>query len=288
MNKINYQILSSFLFASLGFQIKSLSFTINSESIVFYRCLIGTIILIIIIVFNFKFNKKNFLITTNMPIQFFRALFGTLAMFFGYSSLTLIPLAQASTLGFTKVFFVSALGFFFLKEKLKTSTFLVSLLGFLGVYIIIDPNEFNSLKGTLLALISALFVALGIISSTFLSKKNNTLTILFYHSLYATILSLIFFFRNINLLNVSQLLWLILITITAITAQYFNVESYRHAVANKVVLLGYTRIIFSVIIGFLFLDEVLSYYNMLGIFIVAISTIFVSRKAQTTMGTGKD
>mgnify|MGYP001310595352 CR=1 FL=1 len=67
----------------------------------------------------FKKDSAKLIYTQNMAIQFLRAFFGTIAMFFGYSALTFIPIAQASVISFTKVFFVSLLASLILKENLN-------------------------------------------------------------------------------------------------------------------------------------------------------------------------
>lgn len=271
------QILSSFFFAILGMQIKILSELLSIETIVFYRCLLGTILLLIFIMMRSNTKRRSFLKTTNWPIQLLRACFGTLAMFFGYSSLTMIPLAQASTLSFTKVFFVSFLAYFFLKEKIRYQIIYFSVIGFLGIYMIINPEEFKNLNGSLLALISAFFVAAGIISVSFLAQTNNTITILFYHSLFSTILSLIFFYIKIDIIEMETFIFLLIVTLTALVGQYFNASSYRKSEANIVVLFGYVRIVFAIIIGFLVFGENIGFNFFVGLLFIILSSVLTSR-----------
>ena len=70
---------------------------------------------------------------------------------------------------------------------------------------------------------------------------------------------------------------LLLLTITALTAQYFNVESYRDEKASSIILIGYTRIIFSTILGFLILEEKISFVTLLGILIIILTTFFIQK-----------
>lgn len=275
----NLQIISCLFFSLLGLQIKILSDDINIEIIVFFRSLLGSIILgLIILKKNSK--TKNFFKTENFNFLFLRSVFGVLAMYFSFSALTLIPLAQASTIAFTKVFFVGILAIIFFKEKIKIETFLVSVIGFYGVYILTDPTQFENFQGTFFALIGSFFVALGIIITKFLSKKNSSLTILFYHSLFATIISFLFFFSYLKIYNFFfiEFLQLILITLTAITGQFFNVESYKKNHSNIIVVFGYTRVVFSFILGYIFLNEQLSVQTILGIILIILSTLFLSKR----------
>ena len=120
MRKIKpfYQIISCFFFAILGVQIKKLLFIDNIENLVFYRSFFGMLLLLITILLTQK--RVFFLIKTgNIKIHIFRCLCGVSAMYFGYQSLMFLTLAQASTIGFTKVFFTCLISFFIFAEKLN-------------------------------------------------------------------------------------------------------------------------------------------------------------------------
>ena len=277
LTKQFYQILSCCCFSILGMQIKLLSGSTNVETIVFFRSLFGLLVLVIIIILKYLKDNQNLLKTQDFLIQFLRGVFGTFGMFFGYKSLTLIPLAQASTISYIKVFFVAFLAYFFLKEKIKSQIIFCSIIGFIGIFFITNPDNFLSFKGSFYATISALFIAAGIISVSFLSKKNAPMTILFYNSLFASIISYVIFYGEIQLLsNINVLQSLILITLTALLGQYFNAISYKDTQANVIVLFGYSRILFSFILGFLFLNEQLGLNFFLGFILILLSTGFVS------------
>ena len=277
LKKQFYQILSCCFFSILGMQIKLLSGAINVETIVFFRSLFGLLVLVIIIILRYLKDNQNLLKTQDFLIQLLRGVFGTFGMFFGYKSITLIPLAQASTISYIKVFFVAFLAYIFLKEKIKYQIIFCSIIGFVGIFFITNPDNFMSFKGSFYATISALFVAAGIISVSFLSKKNSPMTILFYNSLFASIISCVIFYGEIQLLgNMNVLQSLILITLTALLGQYFNAISYKDTQANVIVLFGYSRILFSFILGFFFLNEQLGLNFFLGFILILLSTGFVS------------
>ncbi len=277
LKKQFYQILSCCFFSILGMQIKLLSGAVSVETIVFFRSLFGLLVLVIIIILRYLKDNQNLLKTQNFLIQLLRGVFGTFGMFFGYKSITLIPLAQASTISYIKVFFVAFLAYIFLKEKIKYQIIFCSIIGFVGIFFITNPDNFMSFKGSFYATISALCVAAGIISVSFLSKKNTPVTILFYNSLFASIISCLIFYGEIQLLsNINVLQSLILITLTALLGQYFNAISYKDTQANVIVLFGYSRILFSFILGFLFLDEQVGLNFFIGLILILLSTGFVS------------
>ena len=274
-NKLLFQLISCFLFSLLGLQIKISAIHNSIETIVFYRTFIGTIILF----FLFLFYKKKLVLVSNKNIKFhiLRSLFGVLAMYFGYKALTFLPLSLASTIGFTKVFFASLMSWFILKERLELKNFFLVLLGFSGVYFITLPSTVSEIEGIIFSLLSSIFVSGGIITVSYLTKKETTLNILIFHSAISSVLTFLIFFDEISFNIQESFFSLFLLTITALIAQYFNVESYRDEKASLIVLIGYTRIIFSTILGLLFLEEKISFLALFGILVIILTTFFVQK-----------
>ena len=274
-NNLFFQLLSCFFFSLLGLQIKFSADHNSIETIVFYRSLIGTIVLYCL----FIFYKKKLTIIANKNIKFhiLRSFFGVLAMYFGYKALTLIPLSLASTIGFTKVFFASLMSWLILKEKLKLKNFSLILLGFSGVYLISLPSTVSEIDGVILSLLSSIFVSGGIITVSYLTKKETTMNILIFHSAISSILTFLIFFDGISFDIKESFYSLFFLTITALIGQYFNIESYRDEKASSVILVSYTRIIFSTALGFLFFNEKVSFTVLSGILIIIVTTFFIQK-----------
>ena len=272
-----YQIISCFFFALLGVQIKiSLNYT-DIENIVFYRSFFGSIILFLLILLG-KEKISSLFISNNLKIHFLRATFGILAMYFGYNALKYLSLAQASTIGFSKVFFTCIISSVIFSEKLNFKIFFLIFFGLLGILLITNPEQLNSQTGLYMSLFSALCVSGGIISISYLSKREETRIILFYHSLISTVIFFILFLKKINFEINQNLVNLFILTITALIGQYFNTESYKESETKNIVILSYTRIIFSVIFGYIFFEANLTSLNILGIIVVIISSFMVQRK----------
>lgn len=272
-----YQIISCFFFALLGLQIKLQLQESSIEDIVFHRSLFGTLILFFFLIFR-KGNIKEVFKTKNFNIHLIRSIFGILAMFFGYKSLIYLSLAQASTIGFTKVFFTCIISSIIFMEKIRISVFFSIIFGFLGIFLITNPDQINSKLGLYMSLFSALCVSGGIISISYLSKKDKTITILLYHSIMSTIIFFTIFNNKINLTLSDITIKYILLTFTALAGQFFNTESYKNDKTQKVVILSYSRIIFSTIFGFFFFNDKISLINLFGVFIVILTTFFVQKK----------
>lgn len=272
-----YQIFSCFFFSLLGYQIKLELLTNSIENIVFYRSFFGTVILLIFFIFNIKESLTKDFNSDNIFLHILRSIFGVLAMYFGYNSLNYLTLSQASTVSFTKVFFSSILAFLIFKEKVSYLVFFLLIIGFIGVILTSEPQNFNNNLGLYMALFSAFCVSGGIISISYLSKHENTKKILLYHSFLSSIIFFFLFNESITF-NFSNFQNYLTITITAIIGQYFNTESYKDSSTNKVMILSYSRIIFSTALGFFFMNENLSFSNILGVIIIILTSFLIKKK----------
>ena len=272
-----YQIFSCFFFSLLGYQIKLELLTNSIENIVFYRSFFGTVILLIFFIFNIKESLTKDFNSDNIFLHILRSIFGVLAMYFGYNSLNYLTLSQASTVSFTKVFFSSILAFLIFKEKVSYLVFFLLIIGFIGVILTSEPQNFNNNLGLYMALFSAFCVSGGIISISYLSKHENTKKILLYHSFLSSIIFFFLFNESITF-NFSNFQNYLTITITAIIGQYFNTESYKDSSTNKVMILSYSRIIFSTALGFFFMNENLSFSNILGVIIIILTSFMIKKK----------
>ena len=272
-----YQIFSCFFFSLLGYQIKLELLTNSIENIVFYRSFFGTVILLIFFIFNIKESLTKDFNSDNIFLHILRSIFGVLAMYFGYNSLNYLTLSQASTVSFTKVFFSSILAFLIFKEKISHLVFFLLVIGFIGVILTSEPQNFNNNLGLYMALFSAFCVSGGIISISYLSKHENTKKILLYHSFLSSIIFFCLFNKSITF-DFSNFQNYLTITITAIIGQYFNTESYKDSPTNNVMILSYSRIIFSTALGFFLMNENLSFSNILGVIIIILTSFMIKKK----------
>ena len=279
MRKIKqyYQIISCFFFAILGVQIKISLLKDSIENLVFYRSFFGVLILLMTILVNQK--RMFYLINPgDIKIHIFRCICGVSAMYFGYQSLMFLSLAQASTIGFTKVFFTCLISSLIFSEKLNFKLIVLIFLGFLGIVLISKPGQIEINSGLYMALFSAMCVSGGIISISYLSKREETLTILFYHSLFSTIIFFSIFYSKISFQSFDLIGSYFFITLTALLGQYFNTESYKNFETKNVVILSYSRIIFSTIFGFMFFNEQLDFFSLLGILVVCLTSFLIQKK----------
>ncbi|MDP3400508.1 MAG: DMT family transporter, partial [Brevundimonas sp.] len=114
-------------------------------------------------------------ITTRRPLMhLWRGALGVTGILCLFQALTLLPLADATTLGFTAPMFATLLSFLFLKEAVGRHRWLAVVVGFVGVMIVMRPGgDALPAAGVAFALIGAGFSAGVTVTLRHLSKTEH-------------------------------------------------------------------------------------------------------------------
>ena len=124
--------------------------------------------------------------TERRPAHFRRALLGTIGMAFTFGAPVLLPLAEATTLGFTTPIFAVIFSALLLKERVGPVRWLAVLLGFGGVLVIARPDGHLPLFGSLVGLGAGFMVALISIQVRDLTRTDEPLSIVFWFAAFST------------------------------------------------------------------------------------------------------
>lgn len=132
-----YMLLGALTSALNGAFTKILSEDMSALEIVFFRNLIG----VLLILYALKHTAPK-LSGGKFHLLISRGVFGFLAMILFFYTITVIPLGEAITLNKTSPLFATVLAFYLLKEHLSVRTLLALLIGFLGIVFITKPFGF--------------------------------------------------------------------------------------------------------------------------------------------------
>jgi drug/metabolite transporter (DMT)-like permease len=266
--------LASATFPVMGTIVKHLTSELHPFQIAFFRCFFGLIIILPIIVKN---NPIKILITEKLPIHLLRGLLGIGAMMAGFTALSMLPLATAVTLGYTRILFLVPLAIIFLGEKPGFIRILLISFGFIGVSIIIDPNNTSAISyyASILALVGAFFVSCVKLVVKSLTASESTLTIQFYYGIISSLGLLIpccIFWDSINLF---QLLLILLAAICGTVAQMLTIWGLKIGTTTVVMPADYTRLIFAGIYGFLIFNEIPYLNEIIGSIVIITTTMII-------------
>jgi len=264
--------------------------------------LIRTLVSFGLILIFLKLKKEKIVFKTQYPLLTFCRV---ILFFFGFSSfyisLTVLPLGFATALFFVTPFLITIFAHFFLKEEIGIRRWSAVVVGFIGVYITLNPdfNNFNYLS--LLPILCAFCYSLSMIIIKKTSEKDSVYTQTFTFYFGAIIFSTIFYFligdgqyntsdhpasqfifREWFVDLESSILFMATTGLTATVAFLLLFTAYSIASPAVVSPFEYSILLWSPLIGWVYFNEIPSLNTVIGILIIVSSGIyiFMREKAQ--------
>ena len=226
----------------------------------------------------FFFYKKQLVWSDKPRLQIFRGLILLSANICFFYAISIISLAKALTLAFIAPLIVTAFSPILLGEKVGFRRWTAVAVGFIGSLIVIRPGflEFN--LASMAALATGFFYGFYLIITRKLSTSDNPLlTLLITGMVGALLVSLIIPFYWVKP-TLNQWSLMAGIGVFACIGHLFLILSLKYADASKLAPLGYTEIIPNVIIGYYFFSELPDNWTYLGLFIIVLSGLYISRR----------
>ena len=271
-------IISAFFFCLMTVFVKMASTEMNTMQIVFVRG-VFTLILTFIILKRKSINMWG----QRKKILIMRGITGSVALFFVYESINRLPLSEATIIQYLYPIFISIFAHFILHEKLSKKVFYSVIIGFIGIYVVLDfPLLVNNLKiepnSLMIAMVGSVLTALAYVLVRHASNNESTYVIMFYFPLFTVPISAPF--ALIDWSHPDQKGWLILLMIGVCTqlGQTFLTFGYKTLQASKAGLTSYFQVPFSAIFGYLIFYENISFNFVLGTILVFISILIIMRE----------
>ena len=276
------------------------------EDTALYELYFGrTLTALILLALYLKITSKKLVTKTYYPLL---TSIRVICFFFGFSffyiSLTYMSLAMANALFFSSPFFISILAILFLGEKVGIRRWLAIIVGFLGVYIVLNPN-FENFDYTKLAPVAcALFYAISMTITKITSDKDSVYSQMFHLYIGAIGISIIFFiftgkgqFNTFSDPTLQFILrewftnptyswpFIIIMGLVASLSFYFVFSAYSIASPSVVSLFEYSLIIWAIIIGYLLFNDIPTVRTFIGVALIigAGVYIYIREKARDQM-----
>jgi len=202
--------------------------------------------------------------TARLGLHVFRAVINVVAMLAFFTALTLSPLAEVQSLGFTAPLFATALAAVALGERLGASRLVAVLAGFAGALLIVRPGFQSVDAGAVLALGSAAVWGVALLVIKRLSATDSAFTITGWMVLLMTPLSLLPAIPVWVWPDSRQLGWLVACGLLGTVAQMLMTQALRLADASAVLPLDFLKVVWGSIIGFYVFGEVIDAWTWFG------------------------
>lgn len=172
-------IASELSFALSAAIIKLVSASLPNESIVFFRNLFGLMILTPLLIRS----SPKILQTDRLHLHLIRSGFGIGAMYCFFYALGHISLGDSMLIKSTIPLIIPFISAFWLQESISYRIILAGILGFIGVFLILEPNG-DTNWASLVALASSLMAAMAFVTVRKLSATEPTLRIVSYFAIF--------------------------------------------------------------------------------------------------------
>ncbi len=257
--------------------------------------LIRTLVSLTIILLFLKLTKKPIIFKTQYPLlTFCRVILFFFGFSFFYISLTVLPLGTATALFFVTPFLITIFAKFFLKEQIGPRRWLAVIIGFIGVYVILDPDFSNFDYMSLTPILCAFCYSLSMIIIKITSEKDSVYTQTFSFYIGAIIISVIFYFiigdGQYNTVDhpASQFIFrewfvdlensMLLMVATGFTASLafvFIFSAYRIASPAVVSPFEYSILLWSSLSGWFFFNEIPDLKTVVGMILIVFGGIYI-------------
>lgn len=282
-----------FLFSLQDIILKHFSDKYSVLQLVFLRGLIAIALMLTFL----KLARNSVPLWSSKPkLILARGLLGFSSYIAYYLAIAAMPLAEVVAITFTMPLFVTAMSAIILGEKVGLRRWGAVIFGFIGVMVMLSPDgEFN-LLAVALAFTAAITYASHTVLTRFLSSHDDPLTIAFNALLIFTLASallstltlsgivtvssdhpsLAFFGRDWAMPGALDMLLILAIGVIAAIGFYCLSKAYCMAEASALAPFEFTYIIWAVVFGYLFWNEIPGETTIAGILILVSSSLYIS------------
>jgi len=240
----------------------------------FYRQLAGFIVMIPLM----ARDPVGVFRTSRPGILLFRSAAGTLGTILAFYAYQKMPLAEANALSFTRALWLVPLAAWVLGEKVGPRRVFASVVGFLGVLLMLQPSgqhaHLSLAAGAALA--SSLLFAFTITGMKVMTRDHSTTTLMAWSTLLGVAMAIppaLFVWRwpaSIDLLLLG------LMGVLGMVTQACYIKGMSEGDAAVMAPMDYTRLVFAVVLGYFLFGDVPNAGTMLGAGVVIASTLYIT------------
>ena len=261
-------LVSNALFLSVGVLVRILSERIDIFQILFFRQLIFVVLLLPAI----SKNIQTLIRPRHVKFHVLRIVGAFFALLLGFMTVSNLPLAEATALGFTSVLFVALISSLFLSESVGKSRQFTLLAGFIGVILVVQPTFRNlSIVYTLTGLGAALAAAVAVFCVRKIARVESTINLLVYQAVFVGLIALIPSIYFWQWPTLPELALLLLVGGMASIGQWLAITAYKFGEANVVANVEYVKMVYSLVLGYWIFAEAPNMLALCGASVIVVS-----------------
>ena len=214
--------------------------------------------------------------TPSHGLHLLRAVVQAAGMLSFFTAVTLIPLAEVTSLSFSAPLFATALAVILLGERIRARRMAALACGFVGVIIVLRPGFTELSHGALLVILSSLCWGFAMTVIKTLSRTDSALTLTLYAGIYLAVLTgipAVFFWTTPTS---EQLVWLLGIGTVGTIGHLAFAQSLKVAEMSAVLPLDFMRLVWVSAIGYSIFDEIPTLFTWGGGLLIFGSATYIA------------
>ncbi|WP_373088290.1 DMT family transporter [Zhongshania sp.] len=217
------------------------------------------------------------LVTRRPGLHLVRGVSGCACFYLFYLALSHISLVEATLLRASAPLMVPVVILLWFKQRVGRHAWPPLLIGFIGVVLVLKPGFVGFSVWHVLALLSALGLAVSMISTRELMQGEPQNRILFYYFLISVIVSLPFFLFHYQPIPLSAWPGLVYMGVVIYLGFVLYTLAYRYISASVSAPISYFAVVFSGVIDWLIWDHIPDHLTLVGIICVVLGGVLVLR-----------
>ncbi len=220
----------------------------------------------------------NVLRTTRPVLQVLRGIGLVASSLFFIWGLRYLPIAEASATAFVAPVFVTCLSIVVLAEKVGVRRWIATIVGLVGVLIVVRPGTDAFHPAAFFPIVSALGWAFALVLTRQISGTDRPVTTMAYSAIVGLVVltALVPFFWVTP--TWTQVLIAIGIGLSSTAGHWIVVLAYRHADASVLAPFTYSQLVWVSILGFVMFAEFPDRWTLLGAAIIICSGLYIAHR----------
>ena len=265
-------LLSALFFAMMQTMVKLTGGHIPLFEQIFFRNLISMFIMLFIILKN---KKSLFGPAKYQPWLFARSFFGFLGVIAMFYATNHANQADVNTLTKMSPFLVTIFASVFLKEKISKIQFPAMFIALIGCVIVANPTFNSNLFPLFIAFLNAVTSAVAYTLLSYFKDKVDGVSVIMHFSTFSVVSAALLMIKGFVMPTPMEWCLLLLIGIFGALGQICLTYAYRMAPAAEVSVYNYSGIIFSMILGYVVLDQSLGFNSIIGALLVIAASVMI-------------
>jgi len=267
-----FMVVGTIFFSSMHALIRYLSADLHAFELAFFRNLFGVLVVLPWVLRAGLSPLK----TNRLGLHSVRGLFNGIGMLMFFYAVSITPLADVIALSFTAPIFATILAIVFLGEVVGVRRWTAIFVAFLGMLIILRPGLAEISQGQFLAMASSALWACSLIMIKILGRTESSITIIAYMIIFQAPVSGLAAMTVWITPTLEQVCVMATMGVLGTVGQWLLIEALKAGDTNVVMPFDFLKMIWAVLLGFLFFNELPGLFTWIGSTVIFSSAVYIA------------